>query len=137
MQIGFKHSTDEWDRYITQVRKKFPDKVKLLVAKTTQDLSRGTKASVPVKYSGIRQSVKSVVKDYHGEVNIRAHYAPYVEFGTGRLVNVPSELSNYAMQFKGKGVREVNRRAEPYFYPNYFIQRDKFFNQIEKALKDL
>ena len=137
MQIGFKHSTKEWDQYITQVRKKFPEKMRMLVAKTTQDLSRGTKSSVPVKYSGIRQSVKSTVKDYHGEVNIRAHYAPYVEFGTGKLVQVPTELNEYAMQFKGRGIREVNRRTEPYFYPNYFVQRDKFFKQVEKALKEL
>ena len=136
MQIGFKHSTKEWDRYITRVRK-FPEKLKMLVAKTTQDLSRGTKASVPVKYSGIRQSVKSVTKDYHGEVNIAAHYAPYVEFGTGRLVNVPQELSEDAMQFKGRGIRQVNRSAEPYFYPHFFVQRDKFFKQVQKALTGL
>ena len=137
MKIGFKHNTDDWDRYITDVRRKFPEKVKLLVAKTTQDLSRHTKSSVPVRFSAIRQSIASRVQGYNGEVKIRAHYGPYVEFGTGRLVNVPSELTAYAMQFKGKGIREVNRVAEPYFYPNYFLQRDKFFKQIEKALSQL
>lgn len=137
MKIGFKHSTDEWDRYITDVRKKFPREVKLAVAKTTQDLSRHTKASVPVRYSGIRQSVKSRVQGYNGEVKIRAHYAPYVEFGTGRLVKVPQELKDYAMQFKGKGIREVNRKAEPYFYPNYFVQRENFFKGIEKQMERL
>lgn len=33
-----------------------------------------------------------------------APYAPYVEFGTGSRVSVPSEWSAYAMQFKGKRV---------------------------------
>lgn len=32
-----------------------------------------------------------------------APYAPYVEFGTGSRVDVPSEWSAYAMQFKGRG----------------------------------
>ena len=137
MKIGFRHNTDEWDRYIADVRKKFPEKVKLAVAKTTQDLSRHTKASVPVRYSGIKASVRSRVQDYSGEVSIGAHYAPYVEFGTGRLVQVPTELREYAMQFKGKGIREVNRISEPYFYPNYFIQRKKFFDTIERGLKQL
>ena len=137
MKIGFKHNTDEWDRYITDVRKKFPRDVKLAVAKTTQDMSRHTKASVPVQYSGIRQSVTPRVQDYTGEVTIRAEYAPYVEFGTGKLVKVPDELSKYAMQFKGRGIKEVNRIAEPYFYPNFFVQRDRFFKSIEKLLKRL
>ena len=137
MKIGFKHNTDEWDRYITDVRKKFPNDVKLAVAKTTQDLSRFTKASVPVRYSGIKQSVKAKVQDYNGEVTIRVNYGPYVEFGTGNLVRVPSELSEYAMKFKGKGIRQVNRRAEPYFYPNMFVQRDKFFKSIERLLQRL
>lgn len=137
VKIGFKHNTKEWDQYITQVRKEFPDKMKLLVAKTTQDLSRWTKASVPVKYSGIRQGIRAKVRDYHGQVKIRTHYAPYVEFGTGKLVNVPTELQKYAKKFKGKGIREVNRKAEPYFYPNFFAQREKFFKQIEKAMRRL
>jgi hypothetical protein len=137
VQIGFKHSTKEWDQYITKVREKFPEKVKTLVAQTTQNLSRRTKEAVPVRYSAIRQSVRPKVKDYHGQVTIRTHYAPYVEFGTGRLVRVPGELKDYAMQFKGKGIRQVNRRTEPYFYPNFFDQRDNFFKELEKALKEL
>ena len=30
------------------------------------------------------------------------YYSPYVEFGTGRKVSVPSEWAQYASQFKGK-----------------------------------
>lgn len=137
MQVGFKHSTKDWDKYIDQVRREQPRKTKLLVAKTTQDLSRYTKASVPVRYSGIRQSVRRQVKDYTGYVWAQAHYAPYVEFGTGRLVKVPGELRKFAMQFKGKGIRQVNRIAEPYFYPNFFVQRKKFYNSLEKMMQRL
>src|SRR5687768_3598167 len=32
-----------------------------------------------------------------------AKYSPYIEFGTGALVNVPAGLEKYAMQFKGAG----------------------------------
>ena len=137
MQIGFKHSTKEWDQYITQVREKFPEKVETLVSQTTTSLSRQVKASVPTKYSGIRSSIKSRVKPYIGKVRIKAHYAPYIEFGTGRFVQVPTELKDYAMQFKGRGIREVNIEGSPYFYPQFFLARDKFFKQVEKALKQL
>jgi HK97 gp10 family phage protein len=30
-------------------------------------------------------------------------YAPYIEFGTGKFVDVPAELTEYAAGFKGKG----------------------------------
>ena len=155
MQIGFKHSTKEWDQYITQVRKKFPEKVKLLIAKTTQDLSRGTKQDAPMRYSGLKQSVRSKVQGYTGEVEVRAHYAPYLEFGTGSGFSAPTEFIEFASQFKvtnpftgrkpvnirGVGWRMVqfplNLKARPYFHPNFVIQRDKFFKQVEKALKEL
>jgi HK97 gp10 family phage protein len=35
-------------------------------------------------------------------VGAKASYAPYVEFGTGGKVSVPSGYADYAMQFKGK-----------------------------------
>ena len=46
-------------------------------------------------------------------------YAPYVEFGTGGLVNVPIGFESFAIQFKGKGVRKINLRARPYLIPAF------------------
>ena len=61
-------------------------------------------------------------------------YAPYVEFGTGRLVDVPAGLEEYAMQFKGKGVRQVNLPARPYFFPAYVKYRQKIIDDLKKEL---
>jgi hypothetical protein len=44
-------------------------------------------------------------------------YAPYVEFGTGTKVSVGSDVKDYAIQFKGRGIRKVNNAAQPYFFP--------------------
>jgi HK97 gp10 family phage protein len=46
-------------------------------------------------------------------------YAPYVEFGTGGLVNVPAGYETFAIQFKGKGIRKINLRARPYLIPAF------------------
>ena len=46
-------------------------------------------------------------------------YAPYVEFGTGGLVNVPIGFESFAIQFKGKGVRKINLGARPYLIPAF------------------
>lgn len=51
-----------------------------------------------------------------------AEYAAYVEFGTGALVDIPAEppgLAEYAIQFKGAGIRQVNLPARPYFFPAF------------------
>jgi hypothetical protein len=46
-------------------------------------------------------------------------YAPYVEFGTGGLVNVPAGFESFAIQFKGTKGRKINLRARPYLIPAF------------------
>lgn len=60
----------------------------------------------------------------------KAKYSPYVEFGTGRKVKLDDLKKlgfpeSYAAQFKGKGIREVNLPARPFF-----------FVSVRKALKE-
>ncbi len=61
-------------------------------------------------------------------------YAAYQEFGTGGLVDVPQGLEAYASQFRGKGVRQVNMRPQPYFFAPFFEGRKKMIEQIKKLL---
>ena len=61
-------------------------------------------------------------------------YAPYIEFGTGASVEIPSELQDEAMQFKGMGVRKVNMRAQPFFFWPYFMERSKLITRIKTLL---
>ena len=63
-------------------------------------------------------------------VNVK--YAPYVEFGTGNKVYVPKELVNYAMQFKGRGIRKVNNQHQPYFFPAVNISMKEMFTKLHK-----
>lgn len=52
-----------------------------------------------------------------GAGGVGVNYAPYVEFGTGTKVKVNADTRDYAIQFKGRGIREVNLIARPYFFP--------------------
>lgn len=63
-------------------------------------------------------------------VNVK--YAPYVEFGTGSGVSVPAELQEYAMQFKGAGIRQVNRKARPYFFPAVRLSVKEMFQKLKE-----
>lgn len=49
-----------------------------------------------------------------------AVYAPFIEFGTIQRVQVPGEWAEYALQFKGLGIRKIGGiRPRPFMYPAY------------------
>jgi HK97 gp10 family phage protein len=66
-----------------------------------------------------------------------APYSAYVEFGTGGLVNVPSELKELAILFKGKGVKQINIRPQPFLYPAFTLNRQKYIASLQKKLQIL
>ena len=82
---------------------------------------RMAKQNAPVDKGTLKQSIKSERKGKTVEVIAGANYAPYVEFGTGGMVDLDDMLQlgilpSYAAQFKGKGIKEVNLPARPFFY---------------------
>ena len=62
-------------------------------------------------------------------------YAAYVEFGTGGLVNVPPSLEKEAIQYKGRGIRQVNMNAQPYFFQPIFKGKNKLIAKIKARFK--
>lgn len=75
------------------------------------------------------------VSEYTARVGTNVRYAPYVEFGTGSKVQIPAGKEDYAAQFKGKGIRKVNRYAHPFLFPAAEGERRNFENNMEKLLK--
>lgn len=66
------------------------------------------------------------------EIVADTKYAAYVEFGTITKVRVPTDLTSYAAQFKGKGVKKHGgMRARPYFFPQMAVAQ----TQLNQALK--
>ena len=67
------------------------------------------------------QLAGSIRPEKTGELSVQviAHkeYAPYIEWGTITKVNVPAELKDYAIQFKGKGIKKNGGiETRPYFF---------------------
>ena len=101
------------------------------LGRTALEIARKAKQNAPVgKIAGgtLRQSIRAEVRGKTVEVIAGASYAPYIEFGTGRLddmleLGIPS---SYAEQFKGKGIKEVNLPPRPFF-----------FSSAREGLKDL
>lgn len=93
---------------------------------TAQRIRTLAMRAAPVNFNFLRNSIKVFVTPDRMGAEVTAggqsagayvRYAPYVEFGTGDFVSVPSNLTDYALQFKGRGLRKVNNRARPYFFP--------------------
>jgi len=72
----------------------------------------------------------------------KAPYAPYVEFGTGRKVDL-SHLKalgfndSYAAQFKGKGIKDVVLPARPFFFTNVKKELNKLEIRLDNKIKQL
>lgn len=104
---------------------------------TTLMINAKQKRYTPVDTGRLRQgNVADVSKFLDKRLDNIVRYAPYIEFGTGGLVEVPTGLEDIAMQFKGKGVRKVNIAPQPFFYRSYYEERAKFIERVKKLLKE-
>jgi hypothetical protein len=70
-------------------------------------------------------------------VGSRLRYAPYVEFGTGGTVNVPAGYEDFAIQFKGKGIRKINLRPRPYLIPAFESEIPVLRKNIQNVIKNV
>ena len=61
-------------------------------------------------------------------------YAPYQEFGTGSKVNVPPTFEDFAIQFKGRGIRQVNIKAKLFLYKAWKHESKIFFDNVKRIM---
>lgn len=96
------------------------------------------KTNAPTDFGKLGQSIQAVKEnDLNWSVEaggILAPYAPFVEFGTGGLVEVPNELKEQAIKFKGKGIKQINLRARPFLYPALLRGREEYLQKLKKVL---
>ena len=105
---------------------------------TSMDIVADAKAFAPKDFGKLAQSIiYTKVEDSSYKVVVNAPYGAYVEFGTGKSVKVPTELKEIAIQFKGKGVKNINLQPQPYLYPAFVKGRKQYLKDLEKSLKDL
>lgn len=104
---------------------------------TVTNIEGKAKSSVVVDTGKLKQSIYHKM-DYQkviGEVGATEFYAPYVEFGTGGKVSVPTGYSDFAIQFKGKGVKTINRGARPFLIPAFLVESKLFKERTKQIVK--
>jgi len=104
-----------------------------------RNIEKNAKVSAPKNLGKLAQSIQAV-KTESTKWNIEAGgvlapYAPFVEFGTGGTVEVPEELTEMALKFKGNGIRQINLKPRPYLYPSLLKGRSEYLDKLKKVLE--
>lgn len=105
--------------FFTDFAKKYKEEYIEILTETVQNIETEAVTAAPVYLGVLRSSINGEVSDLNGVVGTPVKYAPYMEFGTGGLVDVPAGLEDYAMKFKGSGKKQVNIVPQPYLIPAF------------------
>ena len=123
-QISFKiEGLDALIKRLGKLSPKIAKEVAMEVNASALAIQSKAKRDVQVDNSTLRSSIQLKEINQGNKivytVGSALKYAPYVEFGTGGLVNVPAGYESFAMQFKGTKGYKVNLRARPYLIPAF------------------
>ena len=129
---------DKLQAAILAKEKTLVDGVGLEISAAMLEINNKQKQLAPVDKGFLRSSLHVVKVTPLNQAIISSgpgsSYAPYQEFGTGGLVEIPAGLEDEASIFKGKTGRKVNMRAQPFFFPPFFEEKPKFLARVEKLL---
>jgi HK97 gp10 family phage protein len=138
---GIKINIQGYDLAIAKLKKYPGDKgraIKLILERAGFNIQNNARKLVTqrtIQSKNLHQQIQTQSTPDGATVFVKADYAPYVEFGTGELVNVPRGLEEYAMRFKGRGIRKVNLKARPFMYPAYRLERTVIQKKVREALR--
>ena len=104
---------------------------------TTEAVADQAQVNTPSNTGFLRNSITAEVDGLEGVVRVGAKYGPFIEFGTGTLVDAPAEWEQYASEFKGKldGTFEQFENSLKDWMRNKGIPEEAFFPIAMKILR--
>lgn len=105
--------------FFTDFAKKYKEEFVEILIETVQNIETEATTLAPVDLGILKNSINGEVEGLNGIIGTPVKYAPYMEFGTGGLVDVPEGLEDYAMKFKGAGIKQVNIPPRPFLTPAF------------------
>lgn len=128
---GMKDIQDALKGIDVKLREKVGDEINA----SALTIQNSAKRLAPVDLGFLRNNIALVpIGDLTFAVEAKAKYSAYVEFGTGGLVNVPAGYEELATIFKGRGIRTINIRPQPYLIPSYEVEKPKLLQRLKKLL---
>jgi hypothetical protein len=126
--------TQRLSNKISKMKKDMKDRPQQIMYANLLEIHDAMVSDVAVDTGALKSSIKLIPAGKSAwTIEADQDYAAYVEFGTGTGVKVDGRrptLVAYALTFLGKGIRERNHPADPFFFGNWF--RGK--NRMQKEL---
>ena len=95
-----------------------------------------SKRDAPIDLGKLRQNITADISPSWGaSVISNANYSPYIEWRTITKVDVPGELADYAIQFKGRGIRKNGGIIpRPFFFKQRAVIEKMLIKNINNVL---
>lgn len=118
--------------FFTDFAKKYKEEYVEILTETVQNIETEAIAHAPVDLGILRSSINGEIDGINAVIGTPVIYAPYMEFGTGGLVDVPEGLEEYAGKFIGQGIKQVNIFPRPFLIPAFKKNTAKMIEELEK-----
>lgn len=132
IEVNSEEVIKDLEKYLKRVTKQIPQQID----KTGLRIRTLASAKAPIDKNRLKPSITYArAKPFEGKVFTRVAYAGFQEFGIGAGLNIPQGAEKAAQEYKGKGLRKVNMRAQPFMFPAAESYRKEFIQQITRILK--
>lgn len=121
--------------YYSGLATKFETLLQDEIVATNEDIANKARGRVPVDKGFLKNSIITRQVPNGAETLVTVNYATYIEFGTGGLVDVPAGLEDYAIKFKGEGIKQVNLRPQPFLFNSFKEETIEMTKRLENAIK--
>jgi len=117
-----------------------PEKIRKIavieIDETLENIRTEAVNDAPVDDSFLKNSIYKASEGLNGYVGVGVKYGPYMEFGTGGAVDVPPGLEDYAIRFKGAGVRQINIHPHPFLFHNFYRETNELKVRLRKLINE-
>ena len=125
---------DKLQKKIDKLPRDLTEQTDGYIEKICQGIQNSAQNKAAKDTGALRQSIELTGANLSYQIHARAHYAPYIEFGTGTSLGIPARLTDYARQFKGGNKRQQFRAAQPFFFQFAFKAEAKLKGEYSKLL---
>lgn len=124
----------ELNREIERMARDIPKQIDIELKKFADSVLADAISRVPVNKGLLKASAFVQKIDGGYTIGFSAAHAPFLEFGTGALVEVPSGYEKFAMEFFVSG--NGHGRPQPFLFPAFLPRRESIVEELEAALKN-
>ena len=125
---------EDFAERVAKYKSRVVSDIKRRTVQAGMNIQREARLKVAVDHGYLKNSIKTYNynRNLTAEIVAEAMYAPFVEYGTGNLVQVPQELTESALRFKRGGSR--NMKAQPFLWPAEHAERDDYLKDLNEIV---